>query len=212
MSSVQAAALGGHREDILNAAIEVFGCVGYSAASTNEIVKKAKVSKGLLFHHFSNKENLYMACQLHVIDQYTKFMVMHFDMSSADFFDRILSNLRIKMEFGRRNPEYLALINRAWFADGDENTLTRKAAEEYVLKNMQKNVLTPFTEGLDTGLFKDGVDPGKVLAYTRMTLEASWVEYSKRHQNDVKSMTDDMDGYIAECEEIILLFRYGAYK
>ena len=201
----------GHREDILNAAIDVFGKVGYAAASTNEIVKRAKVSKGLLFHHFTNKEKLYTACQLHVIDQYSQFMVKHVDMSSVDFFDRIMQNLRIKMEFGRRNPEFLALINRAWFAEGEEGALTRKAAEEYVANNVQWNALAVFFEGVDTKPFREGLRMEKVLVYTRMALEASWVQYSKKHQNNIETMAADMDSYIEECREIIALFKHGAY-
>lgn len=208
----QAAASNGHREDILNAAIEVFGKVGYAAASTNEIVKRAKVSKGLLFHHFTNKEKLYTACQLYVMEEYSRFMTKYIDLSGTDFFERILSNLRVKIEFGRQNPGFLALINRAWYADGDESTLTRKAAEEYVLQSMQGGALAALFEGIDTKPLRDGLDFAKVLAYTRMTLEAGWVQYSKNHQNDIEAMMDGMDGFLAECEEIILLLRDGAYK
>ena len=211
-SNGHSTASNGHREDILNAAIEVFGRVGYAAASTNEIVKRANVSKGLLFHHFTNKEKLYTACQLHVIDKYSQFMTDYIDLSSADFFDRVLSNLRIKMEFGRRNPEFLALINRAWFAEGEEGVLTRKAAEEYVVKNVPGSMFGVFFEGIDKGLFKEGIELEKVFSFSRMALEASWAQYSKKHQNNVGAMTAGMDDYIKECEEIILLFRYGAYK
>ena len=39
------------KQKIINASIEEFS-KGYSLASTNEIVRKAGVSKGLLFHYF----------------------------------------------------------------------------------------------------------------------------------------------------------------
>ena len=201
----------GHREDILNAAIEVFGRVGYTAASTNEIVKRAKVSKGLLFHHFTNKETLYSACQLHVLDEYARFMVDNFDTSSTDFFDRILSNVRIKMEFGRKNPEYLSLVNRAWYADGEENNIARKVAEEYITKSSHGSIFLKFLDGIDSTAFREGVDIPKVLTYTRMTIEASWAQYYKGHQNDPHKMADYMDDYLKECEEIIELFRNGSY-
>ena len=205
------APLNGNREDILNAAIKVFGQVGYAAASTNDIVKRANVSKGLLFHHFKNKQTLYTACQLYVMEQYGKFMEQHFDLSGTDFFDRILSNLRLKMEFGKRRPELLALINRAWYADGEENTLTRQAVQDYIMQSPQGPAFAQFFEGIDTTVFREGLDLNKVLAYTRMILEASWVQYSKKHQDDSEVMAREMDDYISECEEIIALIRDGVY-
>lgn len=44
---------------IINAALSEFGSKGYRAASTNEIAKKASISKGSLFHYFGSKEQLY---------------------------------------------------------------------------------------------------------------------------------------------------------
>jgi AcrR family transcriptional regulator len=54
-------------ERILKASIEEFAEKGYAAASTNSIAKKAKVAKGLLFHYFKSKENLYIECYKHVL-------------------------------------------------------------------------------------------------------------------------------------------------
>ena len=48
------------RERIINAAINEFTKKGYRNASTNEIVKEAGISKGLIFHYFKNKKQLYL--------------------------------------------------------------------------------------------------------------------------------------------------------
>ncbi len=45
---------------ILKAGIELFSSKGYDAASVNEISKKAKLTKSLLYHHFKNKESILM--------------------------------------------------------------------------------------------------------------------------------------------------------
>ena len=46
------------QERILNAAIKVFALNGYRKASTDVIVTEAGISKGLLFHYFTNKLSL----------------------------------------------------------------------------------------------------------------------------------------------------------
>lgn len=49
------------KENILNAALTLFSKNGYSAVSTSKIAKTAKVSEGLIFRHFGNKEGLLLA-------------------------------------------------------------------------------------------------------------------------------------------------------
>ena len=47
------------QDRILNAAIKEFAQKGYDSASTNEIVKEAGISKGLLFHYFKIKSSYF---------------------------------------------------------------------------------------------------------------------------------------------------------
>ena len=54
------------REKILEAADELFGQVGYDAATTREIAERSQVNKALIHYHFKNKEGL-LAC---VLDHY----------------------------------------------------------------------------------------------------------------------------------------------
>lgn len=46
------------RQKILDAAIDLFGEVGYSAAGLGEIIDRAGMTKGALYHHFDSKEAL----------------------------------------------------------------------------------------------------------------------------------------------------------
>ena len=49
------------RDALLVAARELFGQQGYAATSTEEIVERAGVTKGALYHHFADKEQLFRA-------------------------------------------------------------------------------------------------------------------------------------------------------
>ena len=46
------------RRKILDAAIEVFGEVGYPAAAWGTIIERTGMTKGALYHHFDSKESL----------------------------------------------------------------------------------------------------------------------------------------------------------
>jgi AcrR family transcriptional regulator len=50
------------RQRMITAAMQLFGKVGYSQASTRAIAEAAGVNEVTLFRHFGNKKNLLMAC------------------------------------------------------------------------------------------------------------------------------------------------------
>ena len=49
------------KERIINAGIKEFGTKGYSGASINSI-SASGIAKGLLYHNFSGKDELYTEC------------------------------------------------------------------------------------------------------------------------------------------------------
>lgn len=49
------------KANILTAALELFAEEGFKSTTTSKVAKKAKVSEGLIFRHFENKEGLLKA-------------------------------------------------------------------------------------------------------------------------------------------------------
>lgn len=49
------------RRDLLQHARKLFAQKGYAESSTDEVVRRARVTKGALYHHFANKLELYRA-------------------------------------------------------------------------------------------------------------------------------------------------------
>ena len=47
------------REQILNAALELFSTQGYRATSVRDIAARAEVSTGNVYHHFADKEAIF---------------------------------------------------------------------------------------------------------------------------------------------------------
>src|SRR5438093_4724537 len=55
------------RGRLLDATVECLCSLGYSRMSTNDVVKRARVSRGALAHHFPTKTDLVVAAANHVI-------------------------------------------------------------------------------------------------------------------------------------------------
>lgn len=55
------------REKILDAALQVFAEKGYHRAVVDDIVRASETSKGAVYHHFPNKEALFLA----LVDEFT---------------------------------------------------------------------------------------------------------------------------------------------
>lgn len=49
------------REEILEAALEEFSRQGYSGTKISDIVKRAGISQGLIYHYYKSKDELYLA-------------------------------------------------------------------------------------------------------------------------------------------------------
>lgn len=63
----QASRTAAMRQRLINAAIESLHELGYSAATTITIVKRAGVSRGALLHHFPTKIDLMLATAQHIV-------------------------------------------------------------------------------------------------------------------------------------------------
>ena len=60
------------KEALLQAAKDLFGECGYNETTFKKIAERADVAMGLMTHHFGNKEKLFLACGLDVLENFHK--------------------------------------------------------------------------------------------------------------------------------------------
>ena len=81
------------QDRMINAGLKVFAKYGYRHATTDDIVREAGISKGLLFHYFTNKVGLYVF----LMDYSVRFLLLELSRSiqeeARDFFE-----IRYQME------------------------------------------------------------------------------------------------------------------
>ncbi len=60
------------KEQIIEAAVELFAENGYSETPTSAVAKKAGVAEGLIFHHFKNKPGILLSILKQTLDDYVE--------------------------------------------------------------------------------------------------------------------------------------------
>jgi TetR/AcrR family acrAB operon transcriptional repressor len=100
------------RENVLTSALEVFSHFGYSAARLEDIARAANVTRGAIYHHFGNKEELYKALVTERsagINQLAEEIISQGG-TSIEIIRRLLISL---FEYAEENEEYRALLELA---------------------------------------------------------------------------------------------------
>lgn len=90
---------------ILSSAIEEFSEKGYNNASLNIICSKYKISKGLIYHNFKNKDELYLCVIKECFDKLVNYLKQA-DYSSDDDWENMKKLLMLRQEFFEKNENY----------------------------------------------------------------------------------------------------------
>ena len=103
------------RIQILRAALKRFADAGYAAASVQQIVDDAKVSKPALYYHFSDKAGLFQALVHEAHDQ--RYRVLQEAVAQGGDFRRQAENILIGLfAYFRQNRELMRIAFATMFA------------------------------------------------------------------------------------------------
>ncbi len=192
---------------IFNAALKEFAQKGYKNASTNEIVKYAEISKGLLFHYFKNKKVLYLflfdyCIEVLVGDFYTKI-----DLSESDIIARLRQFSMVKLKMLERYPDIIRFVEVAYMEDSIE---VKNEIEVRTNKLTDNNMKKAF-EGIDVSKFKAGIDVEKAINIIIWTFEGiSNTEIKKAKLTLLGKI--DYDRILVEADVYIEMFKEWFYK
>lgn len=106
-----------HRRRLIHASIDEFEAHGYDGASLNRILSAAGMSKGQLYHHFTNKQDLFVSLVEWTIAEKRSWIEANLDMGGlGDFFDLLRFNMAASIAFTRQRPE-IDRFSRALLAE-----------------------------------------------------------------------------------------------
>ena len=111
------------QDRMINAALKVFAMHGYRHASTDDIVRDAAISKGLLFHYFGSKLGVYSF----IYDYSVRYMILELntavDKNCTDMFTLMKQIENARMHAMRGYPYMQQFLNRSMAEDVSEALL-----------------------------------------------------------------------------------------
>lgn len=186
------------QESILNAALAVFAEKGYAQASTNEMVKRAGISKGLLFHYFGNKESLFLYLLDHCIALMQQKLPPVSSLKGKDMLTSIREQALLKLAIIEKHPHLFSFYQAAF---GETEPALRQKVLEKQLQFTQP-LYQELYQLFDFSGFKPGLDPQKTYTVVMSTLEKVGLE-AMRHQGcSMQEVVAIINDYIAYFQKL----------
>lgn len=98
-------------EKILRVAEEIFLAKGFDGTSINDIANKAKINKSLIYHHFSNKVDLWKAVKKNILEKHAGNNIFQVEFPMDSFNSFLKSFVALRFELYDNNPEIVRLIS-----------------------------------------------------------------------------------------------------
>lgn len=100
------------RQQIISSAMKEFGRHSFTEASLNTICKEGNISKGIIYHYFKDKDELYLECVKECLDDLTEFLIRNISISNHVEQD-IENYLSLRHRFFNEHPDYTNLFTNA---------------------------------------------------------------------------------------------------
>lgn len=193
------------KERILHASLAEFGSQDYSSVTITQLCKKHQISKGLLFHYYKNKDELFLLCVEKLFLDLSKYLELHFETQSGPMETNLHAYIQKRSEFFGEKPRYARIFYTVIF-----NPPT------HLIPDIQK-MRAPIIETnrrfwqsiLSTLQLKPTINPDEVIDLI-MNLE-SFVHMRFQHKSiDITDQsTDQIAEYTAEYINLFHMLFYG---
>jgi TetR/AcrR family transcriptional regulator len=201
---------------IIKVAIEEFVKNGYEKASTDVITRRAGISKGILFHYFKSKKNLYLYLVNYVKDHLTEISMEELrEIQCDDFFERIKEIVLLKQKV---TAQYLQETQFITDAFTNPPVAVKKEMEEIIKKyyeTYQEDFLLEHVyvkDLIQTEKLREDISVDTVISMTMCIVEQLSNKYLALYKNKQIDIMNSTESLIKELNEYLKIVKYGIYK
>lgn len=147
--SLRAAHVRDTRRVLLDAARQVFADHGFQATRTEEIVRRAGLTRGALYHHFRDKEDLFRAVHREVVGEVTQLLRHRSRDARISAWALFRANSEIYLDAASTNRAYrqIVLVDgpavMGWNAVSERRDGPTERIFQYLQDAMDEGVLEP---------------------------------------------------------------------
>ncbi|WP_234447838.1 TetR/AcrR family transcriptional regulator [Viridibacillus soli] len=135
------------RNEILDAADELFGRKGFDGTSTNDILEKVGIARGTLYYHYKSKEDIMNA----LIERYTVLLLGAAKEIAADksipINERIIRVVMALNISGGNGKEIIEHVHKP------QNALMHQKIQKVIINGVPPILAEIIREGIEQGLF-----------------------------------------------------------
>ena len=179
------------QDRIINAALKVFAQQGYRHGSTDDIVKEAAISKGLLFHYFDSKLGLYRF----IYDYSVRYMSLELrsavNPKETDLFAVMKQIEFARMQAMKGHPYMQQFLNRSLSEDSSEALLSTEEK-----RNALKETYEALDGQIDYAALPEGVDGGKLRKMLDFTIKGLMTERFQDASFQPQMLYEEICGYL----------------
>jgi AcrR family transcriptional regulator len=186
---------------IIDSALKVFGEKGFYNATISEIARNAGVSEATIYEYFGSKEDLLFAIPGEITSQSVSFLE-----SIIPYIKGAENKIRA-ITYGyfnlyRENPDYSSLV----LLDLKHNRKFMETESYEPVKQAADFILKAIREGMETGEFRDDIDPYLVRSMILGTIEHFFFRWhlkgrSKEIPDFIEPLLDILGSGIRTVEE-----------
>nr|WP_232509521.1 TetR/AcrR family transcriptional regulator [Parageobacillus thermoglucosidasius] len=201
---------------IIKVAIEEFVKNGYEKASTDVITRRAGISKGILFHYFKSKKNLYLYLVNYVKDFLTEIAMEELKkIQSDDFFERIKEIVLLKQKI---TVQYLqetqfitdAFLNPPVAVKEEMEEIIKKYYETYQGDFLLEHVY--IKDLIQTEKLREDISVDTVIRMTMCIVDQLSNKYLALYKNKQIDIMNSTEFMLRELNEYLKIVKYGIYK
>jgi len=179
------------QDRIMNSALKVFSKNMYKHASTDVIIKEAGISKGLLFHYFTNKAGLYSFLYAYCAKYVSMERNTTIPIKETNYFNLLLLMEQANLRASKKYPYIALFLDRARREEDPEIApFIRSMKEEY------EEETNAILSRADSGRFKEALNPLFVETVLFHTLDGIKVQFRENREFTSDELCKALSEYI----------------
>lgn len=190
------------QKKIFYSALSVFSMNTYQNASMNMISKQANVSKGIVYHYYKDKDDLYLRCVVAAISGYYNFIDSQ-SFTKDRFEDSISNYFKQRQHYLNEDKDLNRLFYRVLY-EAPDHLKDQIEVILHMVISKNEDLLIDMLDGLT---LSDNVSTEDAVEYFNMVFQS--LQY---HESEIFRYGADIDRVEEKIKQVVQIICYGIVR